>query len=63
MPPIERQRGPLGRVPVVIALAIAVAAVLVLIVVYRSTAPKPAGTGVQQVAQGDVLKVGALPVT
>lgn len=47
------------------ALSAAMAAVVLLVLVYRLTAPTPqatTGSG-DQIPDGDVLRVGALPVT
>lgn len=48
-----------------IALSTALAAVVLLVLVYRLTAPTPQRTtsSGEQIPEGDVLRVGALPVT
>lgn len=47
-----------------IALSTALAAVVLLVLVYRLTAPTPQRTtSGDQIPEGDVLRVGALPVT
>ena len=55
---VTRHRG-------VIALGAALTAIVLLVLVYRLTASKPEPTSAvgEPIPEGDVLKVGALPVT
>lgn len=62
--PIESRNGFTDRYRWAIALSTALAAVVLLVFVYRLTAPTPQTTvSGDQIPEGDVLRVGALPVT
>lgn len=63
--PIESRNGFTDRYRWAIALSTALAAVVLLVFVYRLTAPTPQRTtsSGDQIPEGDVLRVGALPVT
>lgn len=61
----ESRNGFTDRYRWAIALSAAMAVVVLLVLVYRLTAPTPQATsaGGAQIPEGDVLRVGALPVT
>ena len=61
--PAESSNGFSARHRLVLSVAAAVATVVLLVMVYRLTAPKPTTVGGARVAEGDLLRVGALPVT
>jgi hypothetical protein len=55
-----------GRYGWAMALAIPLAAIVLLVFIYRVTAPKTTQTTAEsggRIPEGDVLRVGALPVT
>jgi hypothetical protein len=61
--PAESSNGFSARHRLVLAIAGALATVVLLVMVYRLTAPKATTVGGGRVAEGDLLQVGALPVT
>ena len=61
--PAESSNGFTARHRLVLAIAAALATVMLLVMVYKLTAPKPTAVGGARVAEGDLLRVGALPVT
>ena len=61
--PAESSNGFSARHRLVLAIAAAVATVVLLVMVYRLTAPRATTVGGAPVAEGDLLRVGALPVT
>ena len=55
-----------GRYRWAMALSLPLAAIVLLVFLYRVTAPKPTQTTTEsggRIAEGDILRVGALPVT
>ena len=61
--PTGSSNGFSARHRLVLAVAGAIATIVLLVMVYRLTAPKPTTVGGAKVAEGDLLRVGALPVT
>ena len=64
--PIESRSWLTGRYRWAMALALPLAAIILLVFIYRVTAPKTAQTTAPSgsaIPEGDVLRVGALPVT
>ena len=64
--PTEPRNSFTGRYRWAMALIVPLAAIVLLVLLYRVTAPKTAQTttpGGAAIPEGDVLRVGALPVT
>jgi small-conductance mechanosensitive channel len=64
--PTESRNWFTGRYRWAMALSLPLAAIVLLVFIYRVTAPKTAQTTAPSgatVPEGDVLRVGALPVT